>query len=1237
MNKKTALPIFVILLLVSFVSADINNPNINVGVNYAEINWTSTSLEAGQVFWGEVIPSNTEQETTPTLAHSVRINNLDPSTTYFYRVHSGTDYYPGISSSNNFTTLQAGVINQNRIRLTLDQNLAVTTYSNQTTYAISGTTETDTRIRVYRYLNGLPNQVGMTLPGGSVVYRIDTPLSGEFEFEISLVEGANDFMIEFLNPITYDREQRNFSVTADFTEPNAQFVSLRTDYSQETYKLLGVTDTNTTFEVFVDGAFKQRITLNNPTTNTTNYFTSQGLFLPLSYLYFNTSVNVGVDGLHNLSFVFTDMAGNVNTVNIDDIFFDSEEPEIINISISTITDAPISAELWTPFNPVTIRGYVSDNSNSKLTVIIKNAFNNSRFSFDDELEENDQGGFDHSLFTQVPGMWSTLLGEDGDVITLNGNGWFELDLYLMAPNILDEPPETKKDNNVFFRVVDQAGNIEDDYETITYEPTSTVWGINTQETDPNEIYSSWLIHADYPAQLMFELVFHESVNFEDIELLNINFLPLDDGYDQITKELRIRMDDAQANLIRNDDLPGYLVILPFELAQNRDANELLYEKDSMQFNIKLEIDYSYKKEGQPKQTQYVQAVFSPQTPYDFSKFLTPEIVRNTLIPTFTDARDFVGKLSNFTYDNIIKPGLPICVVLMAYNAVKNYVNPLETFTASTNDPALKLMKVVCDRIFCPVVPPKGPNDDSVLGYSPNVGSQFNDLGVYREGGFLNRRETPCNPTVVNFGNTVNPIQSALMTTQQVGVYTVNSLATGLSTKRCYSNSYPFYDDLKCLFNKGGGDTDKNPMRDLVDSVQCGCAGGFYLQTQRIVRHLDEVLDCLEKLENGDVDAGYCEAILATSACELFQYVFEKIIEKRYDTKMYSTRDAVGKLTLSEMKNSYGDAITRVTAGEFTAASIVHKSCMLALGMDISDFNALLDNAIGAQDVEPKVGPVVVQSHLNSVNEADRTLQIQYKYTPYIQAGLGSDVTAKLIMFCDPEGIDSEYCPLRRDESVKINLGQIAKGTTLSTTGVYNDAPDAKVWYNKAFIEYTYRDRVLEDIDSVEYRCVPNNSCIGAGGSLQPGYEASLGCSSEQEACGFRTITSQATPEYVTKTTEPFDIIHRGGIKFGCIFDLNTYGGFYCGLGDESLPSANMELEDAAMAQAGTFYQGQDVVAFLTLNKRQFNKENFIVRYEIMDRNGNPRGDGLEIFNTQEVFKCPFGGVGETPELVLPVT
>jgi len=167
-----------------------------------------------------------------------------------------------------------------------------------------------------------------------------------------------------------------------------------------------------------------------------------------------------------------------------------------------------------------------------------------------------------------------------------------------------------------------------------------------------------------------------------------------------------------------------------------------------------------------------------------------------------------------------------------------------------------------------------------------------------------------------------------------------------------------------------------------------------------------VIDCLESIEEGIFDAGYCEQILSTSACEMFTYAFEKIISGATNSKMFKPSDPMGNLQFEEMMNSYQDAVTRVMASETGSTNYLHSMCMMALGADVSNFDVFLDNFLAAQDARPTIGPVFVQSQMNSYNEHTGQLQIQYKFSPYIMAGRGSDVVATLVLECQ----GGEFCP-----------------------------------------------------------------------------------------------------------------------------------------------------------------------------------------------------------------------------------
>lgn len=1201
-----------ILLLLPFVIGDILPESVIIEphYNYAVINWTTTENITGFITYGNVI-MNAEPifDSSFTKQHSITLNNLYPESKYIFRLKSGDSYYPDINSTRNFTTLTGGNVNGENPVYTLDAfSRRVNTYN----ITINGTTVPGSSIKILKKLDNIYFEQLMAVDGDDL-YSYAVGPSGRFSIKFGLLEGNNDFKFQVLDPISYDLRFEEFSILADFTPPSVVIKPF--DLVTKSLKLVGFVEENTSFTVYDNNTVSTTINLMDATNKTI-----LGVEKPLyPHKYFNQSIVLS-DGPHLVKFEIKDSIGNIREIS-NEMYFDNERPELFNITLlagvtlEQISAARSSDKYYTPYNPVKISGEVTDNYGKDITILMFNNGDNGSYSWESNIDE-ENFGFTGGV-TAALSLWGSVLGTKGGKSIVD-NGEWDVSIGLQSPDRLKN--DTHKDNYVWIRAVDKAGNIADTKIIVDYEPTSVIWGVRFPEVDPNEVMSAWLRHNDYSASLTFDLLWKDPRDFSKAKLLDINVHEVDNGEDLLGSGLISNVEDSGIMFVKDESLPGYKVFINFMINQDMNANKLLEGRKEIKFNFKLDLAYNYDNVAQQTEKEFVQATFSAETPYDLSDFLTTNLVNNTLIPLVNQTKNILEKIANTTMDPVLSYTLPSCIALQLGVTVSSFIG-------SGSSALLQPMKYVCDRVYCPAVPPKGPDLTKITGSSLTKGQNINaaQLDAAGWGGYktsFGNPPVPCNPVTINNAGgattslmssaTTNPVQTG----EQLAVYQVKELAWGTATNRCYSDVSPFYDNAKCLIGGNNNIYDLNPMTDIVDAFQCGCFSGIYLQTTRYARMMQSVLDCLNSVEEGLYDAGYCEQILSSISCEAVQYVFEGVLDGAFDKRgdTFGSQNTVGKLTMQDMEASYGKAMSDMF-GEQGAGSVVKKACMLALGMDVADFSTMLSQAISAADNKPTVGPVWVQSQVDTFNPITSSLNIQYKFGTYVMAGLGSDVTFEVVLVCDPK-IEHPYCDPQIAEKV-IYTANVLKGTTHKETIVKSDI-GATQWYNAAFIRYSYQDSGSRTTVEKAKEYMPNDDCNQKGGIPN-----SIGCSGAPTSgitcCEYARTVISTTEETKKDKTENKKIITRGGMTKECYLSAAMGGGLVCeGSGDVG-GSTSMEFMNFEVPNI--WYEGQDVYGFLELNKKMYGMSEFLVYYEITNKADDTKQRRATSFKTDDVFGC----------------
>lgn len=378
--------------------------------------------------------------------------------------------------------------------------------------------------------------------------------------------------------------------------------------------------------------------------------------------------------------------------------------------------------------------------------------------------------------------------------------------------------------------------------------------------------------------------------------------------------------------------------------------------------------------------------------------------------------------------------------------------------------------------------------------------------------------------------------------------------------------------------------------------------------------------------------------MSTIGCEAVQYIFQGILEGAFDArgKTFGAQNTVGRLTLQDMQASYGGAMSDMF-GEQGAGSVVKKACMMSLGMDVADFSTMLQNSISAADNKPTVGPVWVQTQVDTFNPITNALNIQYKFGTYVMAGLGSDVSFEVVLTCDKK-FDHPYCdPEGVDAEKVIYAANVAKGTTHQETIQKADI-GATQWYNAAYIRYRYEGSTSETNTVHNYVLTDSNEKCRNDFNGDPVDSTSATCGPLNDIGGktcckySQTQVRSGIKETVQDRIESKEVIRRGGMVAECYLSASVGGGLVCGSDEELTSSSSMRFIDVEMP--GVWYEGQDVYAILELDRKNYGKNDFLVYYEVTNKDKGTKIKRAQSFSRSEVFGCSNGG--ETTHVKIPI-
>ncbi|MBW2987551.1 hypothetical protein KY336_03290, partial [Candidatus Woesearchaeota archaeon] len=532
----------------------------------------------------------------------------------------------------------------------------------------------------------------------------------------------------------------------------------------------------------------------------------------------------------------------------------------------------------------------------------------------------------------------------------------------------------------------------------------------------------------------------------------------------------------------------------------------------LQIDFALDTVISYR-EGTVSMNEhvYLKHAVGVETPFDYTKFLTPEMINQTLeilddwIEFLEQAVDVAEKVALATTVG--------CVAMTVYSWLSGGATP-------ENE---KRLYMVCDRVWCPTIPPDCKQVNKVASYKGKDYVYDEDKKEYFAADDK-KKENPLavqpKPEDVSFKQDVNgmttsyrwvpgtqaktidgrPIcargenaieirsvneSAAPITFKSTGTtYSSGSrgpMVSGAGTVRyacttlnqsaysqasaksgsvgCYSEGPPGFHETKCWPGDADSlndDGEVNPYDDIFLSLQCGCVSGVQGHLSNFLRVSQGMKKCLQQAMIGEVRGGYCERLFAQYVCDLITWAIKKLLMGKSSTGSFgsgegSTFRGNFQEVNKRLQNRYG-ALIQNRFG-LSTDQLVHKACIGAITSDWSDLRDVFQQA-SRVPVAPVIGPMIPESRFNAWNTFTGEASINYYLTLGILSG-GQRVTGSVKIVCDKREPGGEYCPPGAPVIIYEEGIFVEEDGSIETNIFYTDEK-ARYWGNVAILDLAYQ-------------------------------------------------------------------------------------------------------------------------------------------------------------------------------------
>lgn len=648
---------------------------------------------------------------------------------------------------------------------------------------------------------------------------------------------------------------------------------------------------------------------------------------------FDYSLTLGEDGKYEIELLATDEAGNPSldkfSVNVD----------TTPCTITEIKDKQKLESEVQHFTIVEIKGKTSDPGCKVKIVNTGENYNINASEVDDYIRNSLRSEASGELSVEgliVLGFKeekSNSKGEFSAMIALRHN-IKEVSKNVKDPlargdrELLDD--QLLGENNIQIVIEDDAGNIDSDTIKVKFDPGSSFWKLGRIQTLPNTVYSNQLFAEQsngVEVSVMYDLYYiGPSKNLLKNPTVSVtpDGTKLDNSHISLGETFYHYYEDEGKLFVLTKLRVSPKATNVKELKDAISGNEIGHNGDFGITGSGLQLDFALtnlvsfqlgEDPPRPNEQIYLTHAVGVETPFDYTKYLTPEMLE-----------DMIGEIENWNKllekavkiaDDATLAFTGLCVVKTAYD-----------FVGGATDQSLKSTYWLCDRVWCPSIPPKCENIakisydkdtnarfvyDEVTGQyvgpngatsstapgevifeqsaqSASGGQEGDTSATYR---WISGEEAKYSTGVrICEGNsnaieirTRNESSGSLIiggqrttaaeairyecTTKNKTDYYSQSARSGVIG--CYNPEAPNFDGVKCypgsaeaLASDGGADT----YDDLFTSAKCGCFSGVRGNLANVLRVSQGFKKCLQQAQIGEVSGAYCERLFAQFTCDL---------------------------------------------------------------------------------------------------------------------------------------------------------------------------------------------------------------------------------------------------------------------------------------------------------------------------------------------------------------------------------
>ncbi|MBW3014348.1 hypothetical protein KY335_03845, partial [Candidatus Woesearchaeota archaeon] len=1096
--KKRILTLILIVLIIgitieSAYALQIMNPSVNTTATTAVVTWDTDDPANSTVHYGINNLDSVESESDLVTGHEVLLTNLNQSAVYDLEIESANANEAETRSGLTFVTKQDIQVSSTVVDTSIEtgEDLEdVPPKINTDFMTITGTTEPGATVRIFINSDRFPAQI---LENGG--FSVVADGNGNFSATVKLYEtvfkgilGYNEITIRFTDASGNILEEKR-TIIIDVTAPRFFLSTIQEVRNNSVIPIIGSLSEEGTLKAIIDNSTFINISVVDKS--------------------FNTSVDVGA-GEHNLTLEATDVAGNVAIQTF--------EIKVDNTPCKLNLDPKLFSENQ-HFSIATIMGNTTE---PRCRVQIFNVGNNNTIT----VTEVRQQGIQEFVTEFEVGVGGVIVGR-GKEVNSGDDAEFSTQIALaqayspittgmtqQQQNLLAVSP-----NRILFIVIDEAGNEYTEERTINFEPGSMVWKTGRIQTIPNTVYSSNLMAEQsngVPVSVVYDLYYTGPAteplrNIKATAALDAN--KFDNKYISVEETKSFFYEDENRLFVMTK-----LRILPIR-QDLKAVKDDLGEGEIGNTGTGLQIDFSLKtmvsyQLGQASLNEpvFIQHAVGLETPFDYTKFLTPEMINDT-IKLLDDWIEFLEDATKFAEDATLA-----LTVGCVGSTVLSYV-------AGGASPAnMKRTYMICDRVWCPTIPPDCANMNKVVTDNRGQRYVYDDTSESYYNLEDTKKEKPI-PVVegsVTFesqnedlrtqyryvtrdkaivgGQPVCPPGQNAIEIREVNVskkplllkrpssaggvqlYEAGSVryaCTSLSKEDynkasaqsasvgCYSEGPPGYHETKCFPDNADNVNDDgqvNPYDDIFISLRCGCVSGVRGHLANFLRISQGMKKCLQQAMIGEVRGGYCERLFAQFVCDIITWAIKKVIGTGRYGSMDSGEGSVFRGNFQEVNNRLKERYATLIQNQYglTPMQLVHKACVGAITGDWSDLRNVFQQATRVA-VAPVIGPMVPESRFAAWDPFTGEAAINYYLTLGILSG-GQRVSGSLRIMCDKSKPGGEYCPpgaptLIYEEGIFVDVDQ-----SLEKNAFYTDE-HAKYWGNLAVLDLTYQvgDQVKRNV------------------------------------------------------------------------------------------------------------------------------------------------------------------------------